>query len=198
MNRRQAWTRMAAVSAGTVAGFSGLASLSGCASHQIADHAGQLPLLDMRQYFNGVVDAYGLFTDRSGKVVKRFTVVMNCSWSGPSGKEQGVLDEDFVYSDGTKQKRIWHLQREPLQVGQGLQGSYTGRADDVVGVAKGQEQGNAFYWTYTLNLPIEGRIIEVQFDDWMYLMNDRVMLNRATMSKWGVTLGEVTLSFLKR
>jgi hypothetical protein len=32
----------------------------------------------------------------------------------------------------------------------------------------------------------------------MYLMNDRVMLNRATMSKWGVTLGEVTLSFLKR
>ncbi len=198
MNRRQAWTRMAAVSAGTVAGFSGLASLTGCASHQIADHAGQLPVLDMRQYFNGVVDAYGLFTDRSGKVVKRFTVAMNCNWSGPSGKEQGVLDEDFEYSDGTKQKRIWHLQREPLQVGQGLQGSYTGRADDVVGVAKGQEQGNAFYWTYTLNLPIEGRIIEVQFDDWMYLMNDRVMLNRATMSKWGVTLGEVTLSFLKR
>ena len=198
MNRRQAWTRIAAVSAGTVAGFSGLASLSGCASHQIADHAGQLPVLDMRQYFNGVVDAYGLFTDRSGKVVKRFTVVMNCSWSGPSGKEQGVLDEDFVYSDGTKQKRIWHLQREPAQGGQGLQGSYTGRADDVVGVATGQEQGNAFYWTYTLNLPIEGRIVEVQFDDWMYLMNDRVMLNRATMSKWGVTLGEVTLSFLKR
>jgi len=154
--------------------------------------------LDMRQYFNGVVDAYGLFTDRSGKVVKRFTVVMNCSWSGPSGKEQGVLDEDFLYSDGTKQKRIWHLQREPAQGGQGLQGSYTGRADDVVGVATGQEQGNAFYWAYTLNLPVEGRIIEVQFDDWMYLMNDRVMLNRATMSKWGVTLGEVTLSFLKR
>ena len=198
MNRRQAWTRMAAVSAGTLAGFSGLASLSGCASHHIADYAGQIPILDMRQYFNGVVDAYGLFTDRSGKVVKRFTVVMNCSWSGPSGKEQGVLDEDFLYSDGTKQKRIWHLQREPVQGGQGSQGRYTGRADDVVGVATGQEQGNAFNWTYTLNLPIEGRIIEVQFDDWMYLMNDRVMLNRATMSKWGVTLGEVTLSFLKR
>jgi hypothetical protein len=40
--------------------------------------------------------------------------------------------------------------------------------------------------------------IEVQFDDWMYLMTDKVMLNKATMSKFGVRLGEVTLSFSKR
>jgi hypothetical protein len=32
----------------------------------------------------------------------------------------------------------------------------------------------------------------------MYLMNDRVMLNKAVMSKWGFRLGEVTLSFSKR
>jgi hypothetical protein len=49
-----------------------------------------------------------------------------------------------------------------------------------------------------LSLPVDGRVIEVRFDDWMYLMNDRVMLNKATMSKWGVRLGEVTLSFTKR
>ncbi len=29
-------------------------------------------------------------------------------------------------------------------------------------------------------------------------MNDKVMLNKAVMSKFGVTLGEVTLSFVKR
>jgi hypothetical protein len=182
---------MAAVSAGTVAGFSGLASLSGCASHQIADYAGQLPVLDMRQYFNGVVDAYGLFTDRSGKVVKRFTVVMNCSWSGPSGKEQGVLDEDFVYSDGTTQKRIWTLKH----LGEG---KYTGTAGDVVGQASGRTRGNAFNWRYTMALPVDGKVWEMQFDDWMYLMNDRVMLNKASMRKWGIFLGEVTLSFTKR
>jgi NOL1/NOP2/fmu family ribosome biogenesis protein len=39
---------------------------------------------------------------------------------------------------------------------------------------------------------------EVQFDDWMYLMDERVMLNKARMSKWGIYLGEVTLSFTKR
>jgi hypothetical protein len=38
----------------------------------------------------------------------------------------------------------------------------------------------------------------VRFDDWMYLMTDKVMLNKATMSKFGVKLGEVTLSFTKR
>ena len=45
---------------------------------------------------------------------------------------------------------------------------------------------------------MDGRTIEVQFDYWMYLMNERVMLNKATMSKFGVRLGEVTLSFMKR
>ena len=40
--------------------------------------------------------------------------------------------------------------------------------------------------------------IRDSLDDWMYLIDDRVMLNRATMSKFGVRLGEITLSFTKR
>ena len=75
---------------------------------------------------------------------------------------------------------------------------FSGTADDVVGQALGQQSGNAFNWRYTLALPVDGRVVEVQFDDWMYLMNDRVMLNKAAMAKFGVHLGEVTLSFFKR
>lgn len=160
---------------------------TGCAAPQIADYAGEKPVLDLRSYFNGTLDAYGVFTDRSGKVVKRFTVVMRCSWQG----DEGVLDEDFSYSDGTRQKRVWRLTR-------GADGHYTGRADDVVGSASGQVRGNAFYWAYTLALPVDGRTIDVRFDDWMYLMDARVMLNKATMSKFGIRLGEVTLTFIKR
>jgi len=161
--------------------------LSGCASQSIEQYAQEKPVLDLQQYFNGTLDAYGVFTDRSGAVVKRFTVVMKCSWQG----DDGVLDEDFVYSDGTLQKRIWRLKK----LGQGR---FSGRADDVVGEALGESRGNAFHWTYTLSLPVDGRVFEVQFDDWMYLMTDQVMLNKATMSKFGVHLGEVTLSFTKR
>jgi hypothetical protein len=162
-------------------------ALAGCAGPRIDDFAGEKPVLDLREYFNGTLDAYGLFTDRSGKVVKRFTVVMRCTWTG----DNGVLDEDFLYSDGTRQKRIWRLKKLP-------DGRYTGTADDVVGEAQGQARGNAFNWVYTLALPVDGTVWNVAFDDWMYLMSDRVMLNKAVMSKWGVRLGEVTLSFVKR
>jgi hypothetical protein len=78
-----------------------------------------------------------------------------------------------------------------------VHGRYTGRADDVVGEAEEQETGNAFHWNYTLRLPVGGKEYEVQFDDWMFLVDERVMLNRATMSKFGATLGEVLLSFAK-
>ena len=181
MKRRLA---LAAATAGTAAL---LATLAGCGTQQIADYANEKPALDLRSYFNGTLDAYGVFTDRSGKVVKRFTVVMNCTWTG----DDGVLDEDFSYSDGTQQKRVWRLKRL-------ANGSYTGRADDVVGVALGESLGNAFHWAYTLSLPVDGKVYEVQFDDWMYLVDDKVMLNKATMRKFGIYLGEVTLSFTKR
>ncbi|HCX80215.1 MAG: hypothetical protein A3E00_11345 [Curvibacter sp. RIFCSPHIGHO2_12_FULL_63_18] len=162
-------------------------ALGGCGTQTIDQYRQEQPALDLQQYFNGVLDAYGVFTDRSGAVVKRFTVVMRCRWQG----DEGVLDEDFSYSDGTKQKRIWRLKKL-------ADGHYTGTADDVVGTAQGQARGNAFYWTYTLRLPVDGSVYDVQFDDWMYLMTDTVMLNKATMRKFGVRLGEVTLSFAKR
>ena len=169
------------------AGLATAAVLTGCAGPQVTDYAKQTPLLDLRQYFNGTLDAYGVFLDRSGKVVRRFTVVMNCSWNGADG----VLDEDFIYSDGEKQKRIWRMKH----LGEGR---YTGTADDVIGTALGQSSGNAFRWGYTLSLPVDGKVYQVQFDDWMYLMDDRVMLNKATMSKFGIYLGEVQLTFVKR
>ena len=164
---------------------------AGCAGPQVSDYALEKPRLDMREYFNGTLDAYGVFTDRSGKVVKRFTVVMKCSWTGSPGQEVGVLDEDFTYSDGTKERRVWTLNR-------GADGKYTGTAADVTGEANGEEKGNAFRWAYTLQLPVDGKIVAVQFDDWMYLMSDKVLLNKAEMSKFGFKLGEVTLSFVKR
>jgi hypothetical protein len=161
--------------------------LSGCASQKLEDYAHEKPVLDLSSYFNGTIDAQGFFQDRSGQIVKRFTVVMECTWTG----NQGVLDEHFTYSDGTTQRRIWKLTKH-------ADGRYTGFADDVVGEASGRTVGNAFRWQYTLSLPVDGTVYEVQLDDWMYLMTDRVMLNRATMTKWGVRVGEITLSFTKR
>lgn len=170
----------------SVALVAGTVLLGGCASQGIENYQGQSPQLDLRDYFNGRVMAYGVFQDRSGQVVKRFTGEMDCTWQG----DKGTLDERFTYADGSTQRRIWRLTRQ-------ADGRYTGTADDVLGVASGQVAGNAFNWTYTLKLPVDDSVYEVQFDDWMYLIDQKVMLNRATMSKFGIRLGEVTLSFVK-
>ena len=180
MHRRKLLLTGLSATAGTI-------GLAGCAGPVVQDYADQKPTLDLKTYFSGIVDAWGMFTDRNGKVVKRFTVEMKCQWNNG----EGILDEDFVYSDGKTEKRVWKLTDKG-------NGSFTGTAGDVVGIAVGQAKGNAFNWSYTLALPVDGSVINVQMDDWMYLMNDRVMLNTARMTKLGIHLGDVTLSFMRR
>ena len=168
-----------------------LTSLFACSSPLVTQYTNEKPNLDLSEYFNGTIDAYGIFTDRSGEVKKRFTVLLVAQWKVIDGKKVGTLDESFEYSDGTKQKRVWTLTET-------APGKYIGRADDVVGDALGESAGNALNWAYTLALPVDGTIYHVQFNDWMYLITPKVMLNKAKMSKFGIDLGEVTLSFYKR
>ena len=164
-----------------------LALLAGCAGPGPEVYRDDKPVLDLRTYFDGTVDAWGYFRDRSGKVVKRFTVEIRCTWDG----DVGTLDESFRYADGTTSRRVWTVTRKDPH-------TYVGRADDVVGEALGEAYGNALRWRYVLKLPVDGKTYEVDFDDWMFLMDEQVMLNTSVMSKFGFRLGEVVLSFRKR
>jgi len=163
-----------------------LAGLAGCASLDVSTYQAERPVLDLAQYFNGTVDGWGMFQDRSGKVVKRFTVRIDARWEG----NHGTLDEHFEYSDGTKENRVWKISKDGNR--------YTGTAGDVVGTAVGTAAGNALSWNYVLALPVDGRTWNMDMDDWMYLVDEKTMLNRTTMSKFGFRVGEVTLSFRKR
>jgi len=165
----------------------GIIMLTACSTADIGLYAKEKPALDLQQYFNGTVDAWGMFQNRSGEVVKRFTVIIHCSWQG----DVGTLDEDFSYADGSKQKRVWTLKKQ-------ANGQYIGTAADVVGEALGNVSGNALNWKYVLALPVGDKVYNVNFDDWMYLIDEKVMLNRAVISKFGIKMGEVSLSFSKR
>ncbi|UCE31073.1 MAG: DUF3833 domain-containing protein [Burkholderiales bacterium] len=162
-------------------------ALAGCAAIDPSEYSSEKPRLDLRSYFDGTIDAWGIFQDRSGRVVRRFTVVIRASWDG----DLGTLDEDFTYSDGEREKRVWTIRRRD-------DGSYVGTADDVVGEATGVAAGNALNWRYTLALKVDDEVYQVDFDDWMFLVDEDVMLNRAVMSKFGIRLGEVFLSFRRR
>lgn len=162
-------------------------ALTGCAGVNVATYKAERPELRLEEYFNGTLDAWGMFQKRDGTVVKRFKVVIDASWTG----NRGVLDERFTYSDGTTQRRVWNVTRT-------AEGEYQGRADDVVGIANGEVSGNALRWIYTLELPVGEKIYHVDFDDWMYLQDDGILMNRSVMKKFGFRLGEVTLFFKKR
>ena len=65
----------------------------------------------------------------------------------------------------------------------------------MIGEARGELAGNALRWQYRLLLPVDDTTYEVEFDDWMYLMDEDTLINRSFMSKFGVELGQVTLFF---
>jgi len=160
--------------------------LTGCAGVTPEVYRDQKPTLDLATYFSGPLTGWGYFADRSGEVKRRFTVKMTGEWKG----NEGVLTENFVWSDGEKTQRVWRISKLDAH-------RYIGRADDVKGEAIGTAYGNALQWKYTLLLPVDGKTYAVQFDDWMYQMDDTTMLNKSVMRKFGFKLGEIVISFRK-
>ena len=165
----------------------GMFFLTGCAGPKVGEYRDEKPVLDLATYFNGKLDAWGIVRNRSGKVVKRFRVEMIGTWQGGTG----TLEENFTYADGSKSRRVWNISKIDAD-------HYRGTAEDVVGEAVGEAQGNALRWRYVLAVPVDGKTYNLNFDDWMYLMDNEVMLNKSAMSKYGIGLGEVTVSFRKR
>lgn len=160
--------------------------LGGCSSMNPESLKQTEPKLDLFDYFSGHTRAWGIFQGRTGDLKRRFTADIR-------GQIEGnllTLTEDFVYTDGERSQRVWRIRREP-------DSSYSGEAEDVVGTATGHSYGSAFNWRYTLRLPFAGSSVDVKFNDWMFLQPDGVLLNRASVSKLGFKVGEVTLSFQK-
>lgn len=146
-----------------------------------------VPELRLEDFFVGRSTARGLFEDRFGKVRTQFTVDIDGQWDGKTL----TLEEDFRYADGDQEKRTWSIRKTGPK-------SYEGTTDNVVGVAKGEIAGNAFNWRYDFNLTVgDGKVWKVSFDDWMFLQPDGVLLNKARIKRWGVTLGTVFISFAK-
>lgn len=141
---------------------------------------------DLLSYFEGRTVASGVFEGRSGRQKRRFTVDM-------SGRAKGStleLEEHFVFDNGERQERTWVLTRGAGQ-------SFTGLCEDSVSAAHGSfEQGRA-YLCSALRLKVGNRLVAMQFDDVFYDTGEGAVLNRSTVSKWGIRLGQVLIMFRK-
>ncbi|MEO1015473.1 MAG: DUF3833 domain-containing protein [Pseudomonadota bacterium] len=163
------------------------APMAACVSNDLEDFADAPREFRLEDYFLGETTAYGIFEDRFGKLRRQFTVDITGTLEG----DVLTLDERFLYDDGERETRVWVID----VLGDG---KYRGTAGDVIGVAEGEVSGNAFNWTYKINLKIdEDTTWKVGFDDWMYLQPDGVLINRAYVTRFGFEIGSVTITFQK-
>lgn len=159
---------------------------SACSSSDIEVYKEMEPKIDLQEFFTGPIRAWGVVQNRSGKVIRRFDVEMFGSWKDGVG----TLDETFKYYDGEVDERIWTITKTPS--------GYEGRADDILGPAKGTLSGNAIRWAYTMDLPVGDTTYRVKFDDYMWQMNDGVIINRSYIKKFGFTVAELTIFMQKQ
>ena len=158
-----------------------------CSTNSIRDYEQQGPAFQFESFFNGQLEATGFFQDRSGKVVRQIHCLMNATWNG----DEVTIDEKFTYSDGATESRVWKIKKL-------ADGTYVGQAGDVDGEAKIQTAGVAFNMKYILKLKVGENVINVKMDDWMFKANEKLVLNKTKMSKWGFHLGDVTLAIIKK
>ncbi len=158
-----------------------------CSGQKLENYKNNSPKLDLREFFKGDLVAHGIVQGRSGEVLQRFRADIKASWKD----NVATLDESFTYADGKDSKRIWTLTE--------LENSkYKATASDVIGEASGEVAGNTFYFEYVLNVEVDGSQYEVNFADWMYLLDKKTLLARSYMTKFGLDVGEVTLVMIKK
>ena len=150
------------------------------------DFKNKEPRLIIEEYLSGNVKAWGVLQNRSGKVTRQFNADLNGTWDG----KQLILKEKFNWDDGEVQDREWTINKIDEH-------NYEGTAGDVVGKAKGYSYGPAFKFEYVLLVPVKGRELKITFDDWIFKQDDRVAINRATMTKFGIKVAELTVVFVK-
>ena len=150
------------------------------------DFKDQKPRLIIEEFLKGNVKAYGILQNRSGKVTRQFSADLNGTWNG----KQLILKEKFNWDDGEIQIRQWQITKID-------DNNYEGIAGDVVGKAKGYSYGPVFKFEYVLLVPVKGKEMKITFDDWIFKQDDRVAINKATMTKFGFKVAELTVVFVK-
>ena len=162
--------------------------LTSCSENNMKpkDFKDQKPRLIIEEYLSGNVKAWGILQNRSGKVTRQFSADLNGRWDG----KELILDEKFIWNDGEIQTRQWKIDKIDEH-------NYEGTAGDVVGTAKGYSYGPTFKFEYVLLVPVKGREMKITFVDWIFKQNEKVAINRAKMTKFGIRVADLTVIFVK-
>lgn len=143
------------------------------------------PAFVFEEFFVGNMCAWGTLKDRDNQVTRKFIADIKAYRQD----SKIVLDEKFSFDDGEKQTRIWQFEVNDDTI--------SGTAGDVVGVANGITHGDSLNLTYRLAVQSDGDTIEVDMDDWLHLIDGNTLMGTTTMSKWGISVGEISILMRK-
>lgn len=160
------------------------AVLGGCAT-QPALPVGLAPGSTFTPEEDFVGRLYGRGEFRAINGVRRpFDVTLDGAWDGATL----TLREDFRYADGETGVKTWRLKRL-------ADGAYEGTREDVVGVATGRIDGDAYRMEYTMAIPKKkGGVTHVRFQDVIGLNASGAVLNDARVSLRGIRVARVSLT----
>ena len=161
-----------------------LVLLTACAS-DIDVYESRQPHFKMTTFFNGKLCAWGVVRQRNGEVSRKFVADINAS----SSAETVLLDENFLFNDGEKQTRVWKFERREHK--------WFGTAGDVVGEAIGEIVGDTLHLNYQLNIQTDNDTIIVSMDDWLHLVDSKMLMGSTEMSKWGLNVGRIDIAIQK-
>lgn len=176
---RRAAATLAAVLLPLGAGASRAADVPTAASH------GKLVL---EEFFRGNLVAEGTFTNTRDGSTRGLKVRMRGDWDGKTL----TLVEDFVYSDGEKDRKTWRFTKV-------AEGRYTGTREDVIGTADIRQNGNDVLLDYTAKVTTkDGKSYNIRFSDVLSLIGPRTVLNTADLTAyWFFEVGKVRLTIRK-
>ncbi len=155
-------------------------------SPNIKDYKNTEPKLNLVEYFKGKTEAFGMLQGVGGLVKRRFKVTME----GKFEDDIFILDEKFVFDDGEEQERIWKVSIID-------ENHFTATAGDIIGTAEGSQYGSALEMDYVLTISYKGKKMNVSVNDWMYLIDEKSLINTSKIKKFGITVAKLTIGFKK-
>ena len=172
-----------------IAAFSALMTvlLGGCSTIPPQGDALSGKGVMLERDFRGRSYAKGVFTNRVTGSARPFKVVLNGTWTGKSL----TLREDFAYDDGEKDVKTWVFTRTGPS-------SWTGTREDVVGVADISVVGGVVRLGYDIDLPTGSGKVRLRFEDVIERSQVGIVVNRAIVSKFGLPIGDVDLTFSRK
>lgn len=143
--------------------------------------------LVLEDFFRGPLTAQGEFINVRDGTRRGVAVKMHGRWDGTTL----TLLEDFVYSDGEKDRKTWRFTKTG-------EGRYVGTREDVIGQADVFQDGDAIRLNYKATVRTKGgSSYGITFADVLSKTGPRTVLNTAKLSWLFFDVGTVRLEIKK-